>query len=290
MRFPTSITGTMTDLTKMTTAPAPASEDKYDTMSVTETETEPETKPTVPMDYPHSGWYYDSAGHLEIVSSDGTLLKLAAYSCRPHRELLPALSDPADKVSSVFREMIKWDNGGFQRIILHDQELETVSVLHGLLDTMTKHSNILDLCIRPKHPSTRRQLVIRLAQKYRCVGESQAIKLRLEVGLYVKNRNPWSIFEMAVRLGDLQLCTDAIKKASLWSRDDKAAVKGTGGSFGDALLGEGSFDIRSYSLEAMKALPIEAIWALSRASHTYIEHTAESKRRLMKNWRRGTRS
>jgi hypothetical protein len=142
---------------------------------------------------------------------------------------------------------------------------------------MIKHTNILDLSLKPTHSSTRRQLVIRLAQKYQCKGELQMIKLKLELGLYVRNRNPWHLFELAVRLGDVQLCTDAIKKASNWSRDDKNAVNGSENQFGDALLGEGLFDIRSYSLEAMKALPIEVIWALARASHSYVSHNPKQK-------------
>jgi hypothetical protein len=129
----------------------------------------------------------------------------------------------------------------------------------------------------PNHPPTRRQLVIRLAQKYQCVGELHTIKNKLELGLYVRNRNPWHIFELAVRLGDIQLCTDAIKKATNWSRDDKAAVNGSENDFDDALLGEGLFDIRSYSLDAMKALPVEVIWALARASHFYVPLNPDQK-------------
>jgi hypothetical protein len=36
-------------------------------------------EPGLEIDYPHSEWYYDPAGDLEIVSSDGILIKLAAY-------------------------------------------------------------------------------------------------------------------------------------------------------------------------------------------------------------------
>jgi hypothetical protein len=37
------------------------------------------SKPVIVIDHPHSEWYYDSNGDLEILSSDGVLMRLAAF-------------------------------------------------------------------------------------------------------------------------------------------------------------------------------------------------------------------
>jgi len=45
-----------------------------------QSESEQKPKSMVTDNCVHSEWYYDSGGDLEILSSDGTLWKLAAYS------------------------------------------------------------------------------------------------------------------------------------------------------------------------------------------------------------------
>jgi hypothetical protein len=185
------------------------------------------------------------------------------------------LMSVADHVRIVFTDMIKVGNtGGFARIELHDEELETGSVLHELFDIMIKNLNLLDLSVKPTHSPTRRQLVIKLAQKYECRREIHAIHQDLRLGLYVNKRNPWSVFELAVRLDDHDLCLDAVKRSATWVSDDQTDVRSQG-EFGEPISGGGLFDIRCYSLEMMKALPIEVIWALARASHSYVKMGAE---------------
>ena len=167
--------------------------------------------------------------------------------------------------------MIRWEgNGQCGRITLCDQELETASVLHGLLDGMVKNTNILDLGAKAEHHLTRRQLVIQLAQKYGFKREIHSMHQDLRLGLYVGKRNPWCVLELAARLDDSDLCCDAIKKSCIWTIKEGAPIRGEG-EFGNALPGVGLFDIRTYSLELMKALPNEVIWALSRASHSYVK-------------------
>jgi hypothetical protein len=179
--------------------------------------------------------------------------------------------ESADEISPKFGEMLKVDKQGrYKRIVLDDPELETASVLHGLFDVMIKNADILDLCLQGPHSCTRRQLVIRLAQKYDFRRELHSIHQDLRLGLYVNKRNPWSNFELAIRIDDLDLCVDAVKKASTWVKEDQASTRGEE-KFGDPLQGGGLFDIRTYSLESLKALPIVVVWALSRASHSYVK-------------------
>lgn len=155
--------------------------------------------------------------------------------------------------------MINWgQNGQCERITLHDEELETASVLHGLFDIMVKSENILDLSVQETHPHTRRQLVIRLAQKHKYNRELHSIHQDLKLGLYVHIRNPWAVFELAVRLDDAELRLDAIKKSSTWTNEEGVSLRGEG-EFGDALPGGGLFDIQTYSLESIKAPSIEVI-------------------------------
>jgi hypothetical protein len=53
-------------------------------------------------------------------------------------------------------------------------------------------------------------------------------------------------------------------------KEDQACTRGEE-KFGDPLQGGGLFDIRTYSLESLKALPIEVVWAPSRASHSFVK-------------------
>jgi hypothetical protein len=62
----------MTDLSKFQTDIEP-------TVPTDEAEPAGSKEPTVDIEYPHSEWYDDPNGDLEIVSSDGILIKLAAY-------------------------------------------------------------------------------------------------------------------------------------------------------------------------------------------------------------------
>jgi hypothetical protein len=216
---------------------------------------ESEPKPILADSLNHSEWYYKPEGDLEILSSDGILLKMAAYSVsRAHSAM-----EKADEISPKFGEMLKvGKQGGYERIILTDPELETASVFHGLFDVMIKNADILDLCLQGTHSPTRRQLVIRLAQKYDFKRELHSIHQDLRLGLYVNKRNPWNVFELAIRIDDLDLCVDAVKKASTWVKEDQACTRGEE-KFGDPLQGGGLFDIRTYSLESLKGLPIEVV-------------------------------
>jgi hypothetical protein len=120
--------------------------------------------------------------------------------------------------------------------------LETASVLHGLFDIMVKSENILELSVPGEHDPTRRQLVIRGAQKYDFKRELHSIHQDLRLGLYVNKRNPWSVFELAVSLDDANLCLDAVKKSSTWVHEEGSSIRGEG-EFGEALSGGGLFDI-----------------------------------------------
>jgi hypothetical protein len=92
--------------------------------------------------------------------------------------------------------------------------------------------------------------------------------------IYVHKRNHWSVFELAVRLDDDDLCFDAVTKSSTWTNEEGASMRSEGG-FGDAVAEGSLFDIRTYSLETMKALPIKVIWALSRASYSCVKLATE---------------
>jgi hypothetical protein len=128
------------------------------------------------------------------------------------------------------------------------------------------------------HRLDRRQLVIRLAQKYDFSHTLHHIQRDLKLGLSIEKRDPWHIFELAVRLDDIPLSVDAIKTAHIWTwhkaKDDNGEE-----FFGEELPGEGLFDLRTYSLNSLKRLPIEIIWALLRASHSYVqrEHDENEK-------------
>jgi hypothetical protein len=81
----------MTDLSKIPT-------DLKPTIPTPETEPAEPTKPTIDVDYPHSEWYYDPDGDLEIVASDGILIKLAAYRLQASSYVLThAVAYEADK-------------------------------------------------------------------------------------------------------------------------------------------------------------------------------------------------
>jgi hypothetical protein len=160
-----------------------------------------------------------------------------------------------------------------KRIELSDYELETESVLSGLFDIVMNHHNILWMSdSEAPHRSDRRQLVIRLAQKYDFSHTLHHVQRDLRLGLSIEKRNPWEVFELAARLDDISLSVDAVKAAHSWTHGDKAKNGHGEKFFGESLHGQGSlFDLRTYSLNSLKRLPIEVIWALLRASHSYVE-------------------
>jgi hypothetical protein len=71
------------------------------------------------------------------------------------------------------------------------------------------------------------------------------------------------------------LSSDADHNSS-GTHEEKGSIRDEGKS-GDAIPGGGVFDIQTFSLEAMKALPIELISALAKASRFYLPHNPKEK-------------
>jgi len=70
------------------------------------------------------------------------------------------------------------------------------------------------------------------------------------------------------------ISSDPDNKSSIWTHEEGTSIRGEGDS-GDAIAGGGVFDIRTYSLEMMKVLLNEVIWARSTANHFHVKLAAE---------------
>lgn len=148
------------------------------------------------------------------------------------------------------------------RIELTDMKVETSLVFSSLLDIMIKGANILD--VKSRSDRTR---IVKFAQKYDFAHELRAIKHQLQIGLHDPKGSPRSIFKIAMLLDETELCKTALKKAAGDWKWGEGCEPGNEKEFGESIKGAKVFDLAGGSLSNLKAMPIEIVWALLRASH-----------------------
>jgi hypothetical protein len=164
--------------------------------------------------------------------------------------------------------MLKVGTAGKRNIVeFTDCDLESSDVFTSFLHLMLEDSNILDT---QKYSLARAALVVKFAHKYDFAHELRTMKYQLEAALSSYDadaRSPRVVFTIGSLLNETKICASALKRGgSGWQRiggDEAGQEKRFGGMLKGGLI----FDLTTCELSDLKAMPVEIIWALLRASH-----------------------
>jgi hypothetical protein len=132
-------------------------------------------------------------------------------------------------------------------------------------------------------------LVLEFAQKYDFANELRSIRYQLKVGLLDLNvDSKWQPDEaliLAWMMDDGELCAQILKttagrtreKGSKWDEEER---------FGESIAGAWALDLASCSIQRLKWMPVEMIWALLRASYRPHDQTKEEVEAIANRFQR----